>query len=87
MPLKHNAILRFFEHWHILIILCKTLLVLPSHIASGAVKSRDVLVHISMQIIHPCHRTAGYLYNHPSKSSFNWNFLCERNIAETVRLR
>ena len=36
------------------------------------VKSLDT-VHISIQIIHACHRAAGYLYNHPTKSSFNWN--------------
>ena len=70
-------------------MVCKTLLVLPVTIASGALKLRDLLVHINMQasmqiIPQACYRAAGYLHNHPTKSLFNWNFVFETNITETA---
>ena len=57
----------------------------PLTIASGTVKSRDILAHISIQIIQVCHNAPGCLCSDPNKSSFSWNLLCERNITEPGR--
>lgn len=65
--------------------MCNGYFVSPLTIASGTVKSRDILAHISIQIIQVCHNAPGCLCSDPNKSSFSWNLLCERNITEPGR--